>query len=247
MTVVSAHRCDIGRVYTHNDDFVLADDNIGLYIVADGVGGNEAGDVASRMTVTTIKSIIVKKLTARPHPQPAPVIKNFLIEAIETANHAVYEAAQKAEQKRKMGTTVVSALLHGSKVYISHAGDSRAYLARGIEFTQLTEDDSWQAQFGPASNQTDNSKKSGIEHFLTNSVGQDAPVNPSFIEIDTEPGDWLLLCSDGLWNMVDDGQLLASLQNAQDTPDQAVESMVKAANAAGGKDNISVIAIKILP
>ena len=151
MKIVSAHKSDIGRVYQHNDDYIWVDDNLGLYIVADGMGGNEAGDVASKMTAHSVGSTLVEQLTADQSALTSMRIKELLVDAIEAANRAVYQAAIEAQQKRKMGTTIVAALIQSTKLYVSHAGDSRVYLARGTELRQLTEDDSWGAQFGPGS------------------------------------------------------------------------------------------------
>jgi protein phosphatase len=247
MPIVSAHKCDIGRQSKQNDDYVWVDEEMGLYIVADGMGGHEAGDIASKLTATTVGSSIVEKVKITSNIPSSTTIKKTMIEAIEAANKAVFRAARQAGQKRKMGTTIVVALVQHAKAFISHAGDSRAYLARGALLEQLTEDDSWGAQFAK-SGVTDKSGagKGTFDHFLTKSVGQDTVLDPSFLEVGVEPGDWLLLCSDGLWNMIGNEQILAELQNANDDPVAAVEALVTAANDAGGKDNISVVAIKIL-
>jgi protein phosphatase len=147
-----------------------------------------------------------------------------------------------------MGTTIVVALVRSSVAYISHVGDARAYLARGATLMQLTKDDSWKVQFGDKnlSSKTD-IPEGKFDHILTKAIGQDTDLNPSSTEVKLAPGDWLLLCSDGLWNMVEDEQILAELQNESNDPAQVVEALIAAANEAGGKDNISVIAIKILP
>jgi protein phosphatase len=158
----------------------------------------------------------------------------------------VFQAATEAAQKRKMGTTIVVMLIAHAHIFLSHAGDSRAYLARGGQLHQLTEDDSWGAQFAAAGKKTEG-ERGRFDHFLTKSIGQEFPIHPSFRAFAVEPGDWLLLCSDGLWNMVSDEAILAELQRPEAPPRHVAETLVAAANAAGGKDNISVIAIKILP
>jgi protein phosphatase len=236
----------MGRVYQQNDDYVWVDDAVGLYIVADGMGGHESGNVASQMTATTVGPMVIEHLQAETPPYSPELVKTALTAAIESANAAVFQAATEAEQKRKMGTTIVVTLIAGSHVFISHAGDSRAYLARAGQLQQLTEDDSWGAQFAAAGKKTEG-ERGRFDHFLTKSIGQESPIHPSFREFSVEPGDWLLLCSDGLWNMVSDEQILTELQRPEVTPHHVAETLVSAANAAGGKDNISVIAIKILP
>jgi protein phosphatase len=163
-----------------------------------------------------------------------------MTEAIESANTIVYQASQDAGHRRGMGTTIVMALVQPDTAYISHAGDSRAYLIRAASIIQLTEDDSW-ANFG----QKNLGAKTKIaEHILTKAVGQNSSVDPSFTELPLSRGDILLLCSDGLWNMLEDEQILAELDRAGDRVDQAAEALVAAANAAGGRDNISVVIIK---
>lgn len=242
MAFVSAHECDMGRVHSQNDDFVWVDEVAGLFIVTDGMGGHEAGYVASKMTATHVSSILLNRLNMPPPPTAAQ-IKTLLTDAIETANQAVFSAAQKAEQKRKMGTTIVAMLVRGRQAFISHAGDSRAYLARGATLTQLTEDDSWGAQFAAAG--VNPGEKGRFDHFLTKSVGQENQVDPSFQITDVQPNDWLLLCSDGLWNMVSDAEIAAALQRFNPNPTPLVAWLVEAANRAGGKDNISVVAVRI--
>jgi serine/threonine protein phosphatase PrpC len=245
MKIVSAHKTDIGQVYQRNDDYVWVDDAAGLYILADGMGGHEAGDVASSMTANSVGQAVAVRLAIQAH-SPAQ-LKKLLTGAIENANEAVFEASQKAEQKRRMGTTIVLALVQESMAYISHAGDSRAYLIRGEAIRQLTEDDSWGAQFASSGVDVAQSEQGRFDHFLTKSVGQEEMLDPSFLEVELKPDDWILLCSDGLWNMVGNDAILAELQQAGDDPAPVVENLVAAANQAGGRDNISVVVIKALP
>ena len=247
MSFISAHKSDVGRKRHQNEDYIWVDEHRGLYIVADGMGGHEAGEVASELAATTIGKLVTDKLKTQPATMSKDVIKQLLVDAIETANETVFNTAKEAEQKRRMGATIVVALIQPPTVYISHAGDARAYLARGSTIMQLTEDDSWGAKFastGSGSNTGDRPNK--LDHILTKAIGQESMLKPSFTEVKVVPGDWLLLCSDGLWNMVEDEQTLAELQKAENDPIHAVEALVAAANAAGGKDNISVSVIKIL-
>lgn len=244
MKIVSAHKSDIGRTHAQNDDFVWVNEGDGIYIVADGMGGQEAGNVASRMTAETVGVMLTEALRAG---ADMVGVHHAVVEAIETANRNVFSAAQKAEQKRKMGTTIVAAVVQADSALISHAGDSRAYWVRDNELLQLTEDDSWGAQFATAGVETKKDGEKGrFDHFLTKSIGQGSEIDPSLRGVPVKPGDWLLLCSDGLWNMVDDPQILAELLKAGDNPQAAVEALVNAANAAGGRDNISVVALKFL-
>jgi len=248
MIIASAHKSDTGQKRKRNEDYVWVDETAKLFIVADGMGGHEAGDVASELAATTVGQLITAELKSKTEPIAPAIITQLMTEATEFANKAVFNAAQEAGQKRRMGTTIVTALVRSGNIYISHVGDARAYLARGAALMQLTRDDSWKAQFGAKDPQPKaETPSSKFDHILTKAIGQEAQLDPSSTEVKVAPGDWLLLCSDGLWNMVEDSQILAELQRAGDNPACAVESLVKAANEAGGKDNISVVAIKILP
>lgn len=244
MPIISAHRSDPGLNpdKQHNEDFIWVDEQAGLYILADGLGGHEAGDVASRLAANTIGPMVVNQLKGKTLSKTK--IKEVVVTAIEAANQAVYKAAHRAGHTRKMGTTVVMALFQKSTVYISHAGDSRAYLLQGSTVTQLTEDDSW-ATFSGLKPTKDNSRKK-IDHILTKSIGQESAVDPSFMEIKLKPGDHLLLCSDGLWGLVEDEQVIKELNKAGNNLEQAVQNLVDAANASGGDDNISIIALKLV-
>jgi protein phosphatase len=246
MPVVSAHKSDIGRKKLRNEDYVWVDDQAGLYILADGMGGQEAGEVASQLAAVTIRDLVGVKLKRNSETLPAEAIKALLFEALETANTTVFEAAQAAGHKRQMGTTVLVALLQSSTAYISHAGDSRAYIIRGSGLKRLTEDDSWGTWNPSAVKSAEKGKRSPLEHFLTKYIGQDSALDPSFVAVEVAPEDWLLLCSDGLWSSVDEEQILAELQKAGNDPHRLVETLVSAANHAGGEDNISVVAIKLL-
>jgi protein phosphatase len=247
MITVSAYKSDIGLVKSQeqNEDFVWVDEQVGLFIVADGLGGYEAGEIASRLAATTAGQVIVDQLKAETKPLSSNKIKGLMTAAIEAANEAVYSAAQEAYQKRRMASTIVVALVQLPTVYISHAGDSRAYLIQGSTVTQLTVDDSWKTEFGGVE-QSAEGGRTGLDHILTKSIGQESKVEPSFRELTVASGDHLLLCSDGLWDMVTGQEILAEFEKAGDDLNQAVEALVGAANAAGGQDNISIIVIKML-
>jgi protein phosphatase len=244
MPVLSAHKSDIGRKKNRNEDYLWVEEQAGLYILADGMGGQEAGEIASQLATDTLRKLIGDELKRQPQGLSTEAIKALLLEALERSNTTVFNAAQAAGHRRQMGTTVLVALIQASTVYISHAGDSRAYLIKGSVMKQLTEDDSYGAFSAPALKSA-KGKRSALDHFLTKYVGQENALEPSFVEVEVAPGDWLLLCSDGLWSMVDEEQILAELQKAGD-PDRLVDTLVSAANEAGGEDNISVVAIKIL-
>ncbi len=242
MKLVSAYRTDTGLKRKRNEDYLWVDERAGVYVIADGMGGHEAGDTASRLAAITIGEAIASGLQTA---SSAAEIKTLMADAIETANQAVWTASGEAGQTRRMGATVIVAIARLPLIYISHAGDTRAYLIRDKTLSRLTKDDSWAAQLvdsGVISE--DEAERHRNLHFVTKAVGQDSPVKPDFIQTPLKPGDYLLLCSDGLWNMVTDPQLLEKFKQADKNLTPLVDSLINAANAAGGKDNITVIILK---
>lgn len=247
MTIVSAQGSDTGRVRDHNEDCVWVDEQAGVYIVTDGLGGHEAGEVASRLAATTVGEIIAVRLRAEGQRLSTAATRELMLGAIEAANEKVGTAATRAWQQLRMGTVIVAALVRPPVAYISHAGDARAYRARGSTLTRLTDDDSVVAQLVAAGELSEaEAATDPRRHQVTKIVGQERPVEPSFSEVALALGDLLLLCSDGLWEMVNDKRILRELQEADGDPKQATEALIRAANAAGGHDNISAIAIRVL-
>lgn len=244
MSLVSAYKTHKGRVPTHNEDYVWVEEAHGIYIVADGMGGHESGEVASRLAATTIGAILAQILKFDTDPT-AEAIRDAVLDAVEAANRKVRDAGSQADQKRPMGATIVIAVVIPPTAYITHAGDARIYLISRNTITCLTQDDSWVAHLVASGVLQEKDRKNNrLGNIITKAVGQDTPVEASFAEIPVSKGDWLLLCSDGLWNMVDDQHILAATQKT-DNPNSLVETLIEAANNAGGKDNISVVAIKI--
>jgi len=247
MRVVSAHRSDIGRARKRNEDYVWVDEQAGVYVVADGLGGHEAGDVASRLAATTVGELIVGEIQARGKGYLASDIRLLMTDAIEVANERIYTSATAQKQNRPMSATIAVALVRPPVAFISHAGDVRAYMARNATLVHLTADDSVIARRIAAGDLSeDEARHHPQRHFVTKVVGQATPVHPVFAEVGLIPGDWFLLCSDGLWGILDDASILADLSKADDDPARAVESLADTANAAGGPDNISVIAMRVI-
>lgn len=244
MSSISAHKTDVGQTAKHNQDFIWTDEQAGIYIVADGMGGQDAGELASELAATTTAQHIVSRLKAG--SLSTARVKDLMSAALEAANDTVMKAAEEAQQDRPMGAAIVVALVRPPTVCICHAGDARAYLVQKSALTRLTKDDSWVAQLLANGMITEEqAEHHPLGHILTKAIGHDSPLEPAFTEVTVAPGDWLILCSDGLWKMVGNEKLLATLQQPKATPASAVEILVAAANAAGGTDNISVIVIRI--
>lgn len=248
MSIEFAYKTDKGQIRRHNQDYIWVDGTAGVFIVADGMGGQEAGEVASQLSATTVARLIMEGIgDGQPQLSPAEV-EQLMLKALEMSNQAVMTAAREEGQTRQMGTTIVVVLVQLPTVFICHAGDTRAYLVRQATLTQLTEDDSYVAELVAAGViSKDDIKGHPFEHVVTKAIGQNSPLEPTFTQLKVEADDWLLLCSDGLTNMVSEDRMLAEVNKAPADPNQVVDALTRAANEAGGKDNISVIAIRILP
>lgn len=246
MPILSAYKTDIGRMRTHNEDYVWVDGDAGIYIVADGLGGQEAGEVASQLTATTVAKLILDGIDGLDNLSTTDIEK-MMSKALEVSNETVLAIANQEGQVRKMGATIVVVLVKLPSVYICHAGDTRAYLARKGTLTQVTEDDSFVAELIAAGIISKEQAKTNLyRSVVTKAIGQDPPLDPTFTEFAVFPEDWLLVCSDGLTDMVDEAGIMKVIQASKGDPDYVVETLTKAANEAGGKDNISIIAIRIL-
>jgi protein phosphatase len=242
MVLVAAHKTDVGRKPVHNEDYIWVNQQAGIFIVADGLGGQQAGEVASHLAATTAGQYMLSAVQANPQANP----QNTLIEALETANRAVWQAGLNGDSTYNMASTILLAWVQLPHVYICHAGDTRAYHLQGHTLNTLTEDHSLVAQLRAAGVLGKTEKRPFIKHVVTKAAGQEGPLDPSFTTLSLSPGDWLILCSDGFWNMVSEAQLTEILTTppTNDLP-TLVDSLVEAANHAGGKDNISLILLKV--
>lgn len=227
---------DVGRVRKSNEDAFWHDGR--LFIVADGMGGHAAGEIASRIATETIRSWRFPDETA-----PEEVDRSAVREALLAANQAVYEKAQKDPACRGMGTTLTLALLSSSRATLGHVGDSRAYLIRDGRLIQLTEDHSVVAELIRSGGLTEEEASAHpFRNLLTRALGTARDVEVDVETVRLEAGDGLLLCTDGLSGVLSDGELLRLASEAAD-PQSAVVRLLEAANAAGGPDNITAILI----
>ncbi len=228
-------RTDTGRVRENNEDsFALAPES-GVAVLADGMGGHAAGEVASRLAVETLMHRLPTHLAALPAPQA-------LLQAIKEANSAVFAAAARDPACAGMGTTVVAGLFTPQTVHLAHVGDSRAYRLRAGRLECLTEDHTlaqeWVAR-GALS--PDVARLSPYRHVLTQALGTEATVQPVLREEATAPADIYLLCSDGLTDMLTDTAIEQLLIEHEADLAGAAEHLIQAANAAGGVDNVTVV------
>lgn len=242
-------RSDPGVVRSHNEDAVFGDAGQGLVILADGMGGYNAGEVASGMAITLLSNNLAPLV---PQVQPASTdgerpVHQHLAEQIELTNTSIYQSAQSQPQYAGMGTTLVVAWFHDNVMSVAHIGDSRLYRLRGEDFQQLTRDHSLlQEQIDSGMISAEEARYSQNKNLVTRALGVDPDVEPEIHDYDVLPGDIYLLCSDGLNDMVEDEEIGMTLQALQSNLELAGDQLIQMANDNGGRDNVSVILVKVL-
>jgi serine/threonine protein phosphatase PrpC len=246
-----ASATDPGMVRSHNEDSIASDAAKGLVVLADGMGGYNAGEVASGMATTVITTELQRLLEQKPayaveESTGKTVAEKILRDQIAKANTSIYQASQSQPQYSGMGTTLVMALFYDNKISVAHIGDSRLYRQRGDEFKQVTKDHSLlQEQIDAGMITPEQAKKSANKNLVTKALGIDPSVEPEIHEYDALPGDIYLLCSDGLCDMVSDEDIAMALQTLGANLQLCAHQLVQMANDNGGRDNVSVILIRI--
>ena len=239
-----------GMVRTHNEDSVAHEASCGLAVLADGMGGYNAGEVASGITISVMSAEIKQRLeNVRPqdkNERGEDVGMALLRENVQKANAAIYSAAQSQPQYAGMGTTVVSALFYDNRVAVAHVGDSRMYRLRGDAFESITRDHSLlQEQIDGGMISREDARQSRNKNLVTRAVGIDAEVEVEAHVYEVQLGDVYLLCSDGLNDMVEDEDIGATLGMLRANLPLAAGQLIELANDNGGRDNVSVILVKI--
>ncbi len=239
MKLTACALSDLGLRRTNNEDAVFADCANGLFIVADGMGGHAAGEVASRMAVETICSQL-PPLSAVPADASACLQHAFI-----AASRSILKAAALDESKRGMGTTLSVLYVDGPTAQLAHVGDSRIYRLRGCELEQLSIDHSLVAeQLRQGIISPEEARHSQLRNILLQAVGLEETLDVFLLRLPLLAGDLFLLCSDGLSDMLNDGQLSRLL--SQNLPlKQTARQLIEAANAAGGRDNIAIVLVRI--
>ena len=247
-------KSDIGRKRPHNEDCFVADGSLGLYVVCDGMGGGNAGEVASRMAIETIVAHVRSPVGKLPAARTAPAepndpnlapATNQLTQAIRAANAEVFRASWKEPKYAGMGTTVAAARLSEHLLSIAHVGDSRVYLIREGAMQPLTTDHSWVAEQVAQGYMTEEeAERSPRRNIVTRAVGVDSTVDIDVIEMPVFDGDLLLLCSDGLTRGVRAVDILRTVQQNGDLREKT-DRLIALANDAGGDDNVTVMLIVV--
>ena len=251
MDIVFGAKTDVGLKREHNEDSLCADPKLGLFIVCDGMGGRNAGEIASGLAVEIIQKHMVDAHQADALPLIGTVNAklstqtNRLASAVRLANQVVNGASQSKPGQSGMGTTVVCALLNGPMLSVAHAGDSRIYLVRGENIHALTSDHSLVAeQVRQGILTEEQAEKSAQKNIVTRALGVEETLQVDLDEIELAKGDVVLLCSDGLTKGVKPAEILRVLREERE-PQSACDRLIKMANAAGGEDNTTVIVIMV--
>ncbi len=226
----SSARTDTGRKRRRNEDALVCEPP--LFAIADGMGGAKAGEVASRLAAETLREQELGDLSA---PEQT-------VELIREANRRVFAYSSENASARGMGTTMTVALVEENKVTIGHVGDSRAYLLRDEQLTQLTQDHSLVAELVRSGRlSAEEAESHPRRSVITRALGTDSEVEVDVFSLQGQDRDIYLLCSDGLTSMVSDDEIASLLSASRDDLDEATKKLVAAANQAGGEDNISVV------
>lgn len=249
--ITIAGRTDTGRVREHNEDSIGQDPELGLLVLADGMGGLKAGEVASAMAVEVVTRELVDVLRSL-DPGQSDDDTGYALEslavgrAVVRANETIFQVAQSQPQCAGMGTTLVVLLFYDDRLTVAHVGDSRMYRLRDGEFEQITLDHSLVQELVNRGFYTpEEAREATHKNIVTRALGIGEDVEYDLLEEVALPGDTFLLCSDGLNDMVDDPTIRAILLENQDNLDAAVDRLVGAANDNGGRDNVSVLLARV--
>lgn len=243
-----------GTVRKINEDSLFCDVDLGLFIVADGMGGHNAGEVASRLAVDTMKSFMLRTRESDDFTWPYGIDPkltldaNRLMTAVKLANRRVFKEGESRDEYTGMGTTIVAALVDPDRLIYSGVGDSRIYRYRGGKLEQSTKDDSWVATVLAREPGIDEATLAShpMRHVLTNVIGARDQTDVEVTEEPVNPGDVLLLCTDGLHGAIDDRTIETILGQSADVR-AAAERLVQTALSRNGSDNITALVVRYTP
>lgn len=245
---------DVGRKRTNNEDSFRADPGFGLFLVADGMGGHAAGEVASQTVADAVHQFVVETRYDKDKTWPFGLdpdlsyLGNLLRAAILTANRALSKRIEENENLKGMATTLSAALLDNHRIVVSNVGDCRAYLIRDGRITQVTVDHSWVAEQVRAGLLTpDAARAHPWRSMVTRAVAGSSELAIDVLEFDVQPQDLILLCSDGLHGLVADEEMLDLVSRTRGDLDEACRALLQTANAHGGPDNSTVVLIEVGP
>jgi PPM family protein phosphatase len=229
---------DKGCVRGNNEDYCLIEPEIGLYILADGMGGAKAGECAARLAVDTVAEIV------NGSPQRD---SQALLAAVEEANRRVLDAAQHDPSLEGMGTTLVVALVIDQSLSIASVGDSRAYVLDDHGLRVITDDQTWVNEVGrPLGLDEESLRNHPMRHVLTMAIGASSPLTVNYYSIELNPGSLMLMCSDGLHGVVDAPRMEEILRSGSngDSLEESCRRLIEAAKEAGGPDNVTTVLVR---
>ena len=243
---------DTGRIREHNEDTVGTDADIGLVVLADGMGGYKAGEVASGIAVRTVlglvKEAVEREDLSKPDPESGLSRPGILLrDAIQRANKIIHQTAKTQNNCEGMGTTVVAGLFYDDKLTIAHVGDSRLYLQRGAEFRQVTQDHSLLQELVSRGFYTpEEAQRAAAKNYVTRALGVEPTVEVEVTEVPVSRDDLFLLCSDGLSDMVEDDDIKLTISTFGGNLETLARQLVLLSNDNGGRDNVSVVLVRVL-
>jgi protein phosphatase len=242
---------DTGRVREHNEDTIAWDAEIGLFVLADGMGGYNAGEVASGIAVKTIMNLVREAFESQDLSgsdktsglsRPGVILRD----AIARANKIIHQTSKTQAQCEGMGTTVVAALLHDNRVIIAHVGDSRMYRLRADRFEQVTMDHSLLQELVDRGFYTpEEAQRVTNKNYVTRALGVEPTVDVEVSEQAVHKGDYFVLCSDGLTDMVEDEDIHLTISTFSSNLNTVSKHLIQLANDNGGRDNISVMLVQV--
>ncbi|MEH0168349.1 Stp1/IreP family PP2C-type Ser/Thr phosphatase [Paucibacter sp. JuS9] len=244
MTLEFFSATDVGRARDNNEDSVAMDEAVGLAVLADGMGGYNAGEVASSMLTSFIKAELGRWLKESGSSVAPTDVRRAMDICVDNANRAIFNAANTNPRYAGMGTTLVLAVFREEGLLLGHVGDSRAYRLRNGQFSQITRDHSLlQEQLDAGLLTPEEAVFSSNKNLVTRAVGVEDAVMLELHQHEVQPGDVYLMCSDGLSDMLDD-DALAQLLISHPSLSEAAQALIDAANDMGGKDNIAVVLVR---
>jgi protein phosphatase len=240
-------RSDTGSVREHNEDNFGSRDDLGLVVLADGMGGYQAGEVASAIAVTTVYQVVEQLLGAHDSDSETPYShEEMLYRAVRHANRLIYETALDDKECQGMGTTLTAGWFDNGRLSIAHVGDSRLYRYRGYQLDLLSRDHTIvQELVDNGFYSREEAKHSAQRNIVTRALGVGSSLEIDTRELETLPGDIYLLCSDGLNDMLDDREISNILRRSSTDLDYGIDELIDKAIANGGHDNVTVILVRV--
>jgi PPM family protein phosphatase len=243
---------DVGRVREHNEDDIGSKPDIGLWVLADGMGGYNAGEVASGIAVKTVIDLVTeacKKENRNEIETGTGFMRQTIVlrDAVSRANKIIHQTAQSQPQCEGMGTTLVACLFYDDRISVAHVGDSRLYRLRDNRFEQITMDHSLlQELVDRGFYSQEEAQRSANRNYVTRALGVDANVEVEIQEVEVQKGDYFLMCSDGLPDMVEDEDIHLTINTFNNDVETIGEQLIKLTNDNGGRDNVSVILVRVV-